>query len=966
MAGGALQPGARIGAYTVVGLLGRGGMGAVYRVVDGAGRPFALKVILTEEGANDSQRRRFQREAQAAKIVRHPGVVEVHEVGGERGVPYLVLELVAGGSLKGLLKGGGALGWKKAAALGAEIARALAAIHGAGLVHRDLKPDNVLLDEAGRVKVSDFGLVRGGASSGLSRGALTKTGELVGTLEYMAPEQAETSDVDARADLYALGATLYAMLTGQPPFTGSGVEVIAKHLRIVPRPPRELAPGTPPRLDRLVLALLEKKPADRPPSAEAVARELEAIAKGVAKEGGGSRRLAVALAALLALGAAGGAAFVVKGRGTPAERSAAPPPPPPPPRAAPGRAAKPSSALPARCEAFKRTPRTSLLGVWGVHSRRCLDIPYAGLVFTNDGTRVFSGAGRRVTLWECKTTDEVAVHELDASIPGTLTSIALAADGRRLVAGTSAGEVALLDLESRAWRRLAKHQGQVFCVGFADADSVLSSGEDQCLLSSVATGEARRAFEPAGTRDRGFAIGRDGRAFLGGEDGSVRLVEVANGEMMLKRAGHRGPVNPVALSPDGSRALSGTSGGELFLWKIAPGTTPQRLAGHRGQTFRIAFAGDDRAVTVSDDWTVRVWDLASGADTIVDGLRAVPFVALATSPDGKTAAVGGEDGIIRLVDLEPSPVVRTGPGSDAMVARLGISADGTAAVGGDEDGIARVWAVATGKEAARLDTKTRRSIADVAISKDGGRVLTAGDGEPFLARTRPLPPAVAWDVKTAKEIARRGTEGTRAELVCFGVDESQAFVALLDRRTGRAGIDQWILDDDKATVWTTTRQIAAGLLWQNASTDVTLLTPDGGRAVYSLTGSKTPNMPPMVKGGRALARVKMAPGDEVLFISEDHKVATVTGPGARAPRRLEGHEDDVYAGALSADGALVATTSRDLKVRLWSAPSGELLDTIDISSSFDTPCSAAFEPGGEALLVGTARGVVLRFQLRSR
>src|SRR5262249_47609425 len=157
--------------------------------------------------------------------------------------------------------------WREVADFGGQIARALEAIHGAGIVHRDLKPANVLVTAEGSVKLTDFGLARGVEVSGL-----TRTGEPLGTVEYMAPEQSDHArTVDARADLYALGCTLHCLAVGQPPFPGSGPQVILKHLRDAPTPLRARAPDTPASLERLVLALLAKDPTARPASAGEVA-----------------------------------------------------------------------------------------------------------------------------------------------------------------------------------------------------------------------------------------------------------------------------------------------------------------------------------------------------------------------------------------------------------------------------------------------------------------------------------------------------------------------------------------------------------------------------------------------------------------------------------------------------------------------------------------------------------------------
>ncbi|MBI3723866.1 serine/threonine protein kinase, partial [bacterium] len=269
---GELQVGSHVSGYRILELLGRGGMGLVYKAHDARlDRIVAIKVI-SRELAEPRFIQRFQREARAGAAVLHPNVAQVHETGEHQGAPFLVVEYVPGGSLRELLRRQGKLDWRRAVALALPIARALAAVHEKGIVHRDLKPENVLLDEAGQPKLVDFGLARPSGASDGPGGALTRTGEVLGSFHYLAPEQADSSrTIDARADLYSLGAVLYDLLTGRPPFLGEGVALLSMHLGETPRPPRELEPSVPPALEDLVLRLLAKRPSERPSDAESTA-----------------------------------------------------------------------------------------------------------------------------------------------------------------------------------------------------------------------------------------------------------------------------------------------------------------------------------------------------------------------------------------------------------------------------------------------------------------------------------------------------------------------------------------------------------------------------------------------------------------------------------------------------------------------------------------------------------------------
>src|SRR3954447_21415154 len=269
------------GRYRVLKRLGAGGMAEVWCAEDEVlGRRVALKLLGGRFAEDPEFRERFRREAQAAAGLTHPNIVGIFDRSEWEGTPYIAMELVDGQTLKELVTERGPLPLETAVGLTEQILRALAYAHRRGIVHRDVKPQNVILDPDGQAKVADFGIARAGDTS-----QMTQTGAIVGTMQYLSPEQAEGHPVDRRADLYSVGIVLYELLTGQVPFDGEAPIAIAiKQINERPVPPGQLEPGIPPTLEAVVMRALEKDPARRYQSAEEFIAALEAALRAPTRQ----------------------------------------------------------------------------------------------------------------------------------------------------------------------------------------------------------------------------------------------------------------------------------------------------------------------------------------------------------------------------------------------------------------------------------------------------------------------------------------------------------------------------------------------------------------------------------------------------------------------------------------------------------------------------------------------------------
>lgn len=264
--------------YQLTAHLARGGMADVYQGLDGLlGRKVAVKVLHSQFSSDDAFVRRFRKEAQAAANLTHPNIVGIYDWGQFDSTYYIVMELIEGRSLREVLRSEGALLPRRAVEIAIEVAAALSVAHRAGLVHRDIKPGNILLAPDGTVKVTDFGIARAWDDSQ----ELTRTGAVMGTATYFSPEQAQGERVDERSDVYSLGVVLYEMLTGTPPFRGdSPVSVAYQHVSADAAPPSSLNPDVTPALDAIVLRAMSKVPQDRYQSAEDLRVDLWRVLQG--------------------------------------------------------------------------------------------------------------------------------------------------------------------------------------------------------------------------------------------------------------------------------------------------------------------------------------------------------------------------------------------------------------------------------------------------------------------------------------------------------------------------------------------------------------------------------------------------------------------------------------------------------------------------------------------------------------
>src|SRR6201996_7312806 len=303
------------GRYRVLSRVGAGGMADVYLAQDEQlGRQVALKLLHRRFAEDPGFVERFRREAQAAASLQHPNVVSVFDRGSVEGTYYIAMEYLQGRSLKALIREEAPLDPLRAIDITIQILKAARFAHRRGVIHRDLKPHNVIVDDSGHAKVTDFGIARAGASD------MTETGSIMGTAQYLSPEQAQGRAVNAASDLYSVGVVLYEMLTGRVPFDAdSAVSIALKHVSEAPPPPSSINPNIPPELEQPVLWVLNKNASDRPADADQFITVLEHCREAIASADAGQHT--ASMAAVAAAGAAAGAGSLIADRAMRAYRA---------------------------------------------------------------------------------------------------------------------------------------------------------------------------------------------------------------------------------------------------------------------------------------------------------------------------------------------------------------------------------------------------------------------------------------------------------------------------------------------------------------------------------------------------------------------------------------------------------------------------------------------------------------------
>lgn len=628
----------RLSHFDVMRILGRGGMGIVLEAFDSKlQRHVALKVLDPDLAHDEVSRQRFCREARSAASITHENVVAVHQVENSDGhnLPYLVMQLISGESLEQRLTREKKLPLREIVRIAMEAAHGLTAAHAQGLIHRDIKPGNILLESPGdRVKLTDFGLARVADDV-----RLTQPGFVTGTPLYMAPEQALAGEADPRSDLFSFGAILYEMCAGEPPFAGNSALAILKQLSEVKhRPLRELNPEIPEWLSRTIDHLLEKRPEDRIQTAAQLAELLDyewALMRTSSED------------------------------------------------------------VPVVCQIAlrKRTQRNRRIAA-GVGATFLAVGLMAGMFLSNRnrGPIVPVDPAAKPVL---KSTAE-PVATLSASA-GSVWAVAFDKNGQNLAMAVEDGNVRLWDVASKSvTATLTAHRGTIFAMQYSPDGELLATGGDDGALKLWKTTQAEpvMSFTHLGAV-RGVVFSNDQKSlFTVSKDGMLHVWSVDNPEKEKASANQPGALYAIAVSPDNSTIATAGSDKIVRLWNSTSLAQKLPLEGHTAPVYALSFSQDGkRLASAGWDRTIRIWDVGSGQLIKSWSGHDGDVWSVAYSPDGTKLASGGSDGAVKLWNAEDGKLLGTYLGHEIAVHTVAFNRDGTQIASGGRDGAVRIWKV---------------------------------------------------------------------------------------------------------------------------------------------------------------------------------------------------------------------------------------------------------------------------------